>query len=541
MEDVMTRSPVAALTRRGFLGASAAALGASALPSGALAQNARFRRWEISDPSMPARVLDSYKKAISAMLRLPPTDPRNWYRSAFVHLFDCPHGNWWFLPWHRGFLGWFERACRELSGDADFALPYWDWTKTPSVPAAMFQDVLDPNNTAFIATFNALKQQFDAAVTGLYPTFSTAQKATLARRGLSTTADFWANVAAAQDNGMFYEQPDARGVTAANPDLDPTTKAAVAAGIITSSLRVPTFSEDSSGNAAGFGSDKVANHSDEGRKGILESLPHDNVHGALGGSTGGFMWAFLSPVDPIFFLHHGNLDRLWEVWTRRQRALGRPTLPEGLDLATWSDEQFLFFSDERGQPVAKTKAGEYATTSFFDYDYSPGSGEDQIPPPVVAAIPARPATQRFSALITSQTVGADQPAGGVAEVPAAALQAPLPQAAPAVAEVTLNLPHGTVGRRFRVLVSPPGGGTPREVGGITPFGMHGGRKTFTVPLPADLGAPATAGNVALDIRVVPVEPTVTPDTTTRPGGPRTSPARPAAPAPQVVAIQVRTS
>src|SRR5499427_3534715 len=69
------------LTRRHFLGTSAAALAASALSSAAPAQGARFRRFEISDPGMPPRVLDSYKKGIREMLNRPPTDPRNWYRN----------------------------------------------------------------------------------------------------------------------------------------------------------------------------------------------------------------------------------------------------------------------------------------------------------------------------------------------------------------------------------------------------------------------------------------------------------------------------
>ena len=120
-----------ALTRRHFLGTSAAALTASALPSAAPAQGARFRRFEISDPGMPPRVIDSYKKGIREMLNRPPTDPRNWYRNAFIHVFDCPHQNWWFLAWHRAYIGWLEATIRAFSGDAEFALPYWDWTKTP--------------------------------------------------------------------------------------------------------------------------------------------------------------------------------------------------------------------------------------------------------------------------------------------------------------------------------------------------------------------------------------------------------------------------
>jgi len=350
-----------ALTRRHFLGTSAAALTASALPSAAPAQGARFRRFEISDPGMPPRVIDSYKKGIREMLNRPPTDPRNWYRNAFIHVFDCPHQNWWFLAWHRAYIGWLEATIRAFSGDTEFALPYWDWTKTPRVPAAMFDDVLDPNNAAFIATFDAFKAQFDAPVTALWATFSPAQQDVLTQRGLSSTADFWSAVAAAPA-GMFFEQPGARGLNPASPDLDRTTRSTVALPTIRSALRTANFAGSVGGtDAAGFASAQAASHNDQSREGILESQPHDNVHGAMGGAAGNaFMVSFLSPVDPIFFLHHANLDRLWDVWTRRQAALGRPTLPQGADLATWSNEQFLFFSDPSGQPVAKTNAGDYA-------------------------------------------------------------------------------------------------------------------------------------------------------------------------------------
>jgi tyrosinase len=301
-----------------------------------------------------------------------------------------------------------EAIIREFSGDTEFALPYWDWTKTPRVPAAMFDDVLDPNNAAFIPTFDAFKAQFDAPVTALWATFSPAQQDVLTQRGLSSTADFWSVVAAAPA-GMFFEQPAARGLTAGSPDLDRTTKATVAPATVRSALRTASFAGSESGtDAAGFASAKASSHNDQSREGILESQPHDNVHGAMGGAAGNaLMVSFLSPVDPIFFLHHGNLDRLWDVWTRRQAALGHPTLPQGADLTAWSSEQFLFFSDPNGQPVSKITAGDYAAMSAFDYDYSPGSGEDQVPAPGTP-VAALPATRAFSAQITSSTIGASR-------------------------------------------------------------------------------------------------------------------------------------
>jgi tyrosinase len=530
----MTNSFHQALTRRRFLGTSAGVLAASAFPSAAPAQAARFRRFEVSDPAMPPRVLDSYKKGIREMLNRPATDPRNWYRNAFIHVFDCPHQNWWFLVWHRAYLGWLEAIIRQFSGDAEFALPYWDWTKTPRVPAAMFDDVLDPNNAAFIPTFQQFNAQFDAPVTALWASFSQAQKDVLAQRGLSSTADFWSAVAAAPA-GMFFEHPDARGLTPANPDLDRTTRATVSLATIRSALRTANFAGSESGtDAAGFASAKASSHNDQSREGILESQPHDNVHGAMGGAAGNaFMVSFLSPVDPIFFLHHANLDRLWDVWTRRQAALGRPTLPQGADLTAWSSEQFLFFSDPSGQQVSKTNAGDYSAMSVFDYDYSPASGEDQVPVggPTIAALPA---TQAFSTQITSATIGASIPAGGVAEVPATALAATAPEAPPRVAEVTLNLGPADQGRRFRVLVSTVSGGAPIDAGGITIFSHHvHGPTTFTVPLPENLVVtPAAGANVPIDIRVVPLEQAA--------GAAPSARLRATATSPQVAKITVRT-
>ena len=82
-------------------------------------------------------MLASYAKGVSAMLQLPPQHPHNWFRNAFVHFMDCPHGNWWFDVWHRGHLGHFEQQSK-LSSDADFALPFWDWSELPRILHEMF-------------------------------------------------------------------------------------------------------------------------------------------------------------------------------------------------------------------------------------------------------------------------------------------------------------------------------------------------------------------------------------------------------------------
>lgn len=314
------------------------------------------------------------------------------------------------------------------------------------------------------------------------------------------------------------------------------TKRTVAIAIIRSALRSTTFT--------GFSSGKTASHNASGTKGILEGQPHDNVHGAIGGpNNAAFMVSMLSPVDPIFFLHHANLDRLWDVWTRRQKAKGRPTLPQGADLTAWSNEHFLFYVDEKGQPVTKTKPTDYESMSVFDYDYSPGSGEDQVPVAVAAAPAPTVAPQSFSANVTAPSLQANATALATANIPAAALQAAgAVDAPPAVAEISVNLTSADEGRRFRVLISPQGSGAPIDAGAITVFGQHhAGPTTFTVPLPESLQQAAGAvaapgGNVPLNISVVPIE---QPSRAQRRAAPALAPMATAS-GPAVTAVQIRT-
>lgn len=94
-------------------------------------------------------ILTAYQTAIARMKALPSSDRRNWTNQARIHLDFCPHGNWLFLPWHRAYLLFFERICRRLSGMADFALPYWNWSVARRVPAPFWSgQLLDRNRLA---------------------------------------------------------------------------------------------------------------------------------------------------------------------------------------------------------------------------------------------------------------------------------------------------------------------------------------------------------------------------------------------------------
>lgn len=136
-------------TRRDFLkttllGAGGMALGGCSLLTWLENIPNRPVRRDIATLAPSDPIIQAYKDAVTAMRALPATDARNWTNQANIHLNHCPHGNWLFLPWHRWYLWEFERICQKLSGMQDFALPYWNWVKNPTIPAAFWGDASNP-------------------------------------------------------------------------------------------------------------------------------------------------------------------------------------------------------------------------------------------------------------------------------------------------------------------------------------------------------------------------------------------------------------
>jgi tyrosinase len=236
------------------------------------------------DSSSP--VLIAYQSAIAKMKALPSSDPRNWTRQARIHFDYCPHGNWLFLPWHRAYLRYFEQICRQLSGMADFALPYWNWSVEPRVPAPFWSgELLDPNRVATPASV-------------------------------------------------------------ASP-------AAVGPRVLASILAETNFLIFGSGRIAA--TDNQRTMSTYGR---LEGTPHNYIHGFVGGDMGTFM----SPLDPIFWLHHNMVERCWVEWNF-DRGNANPGDP------AWLDREFTEFCDENGNPVRVTVAETLAyPLTYYRYD-----------------------------------------------------------------------------------------------------------------------------------------------------------------------------
>jgi tyrosinase len=57
---------------------------------------------------------------------------------------------------------------------------------------------------------------------------------------------------------------------------------------------------------------------------LLDNVFHDTVHGWVGGTMNSIM---ISPADPLFWLHHAQVDRLWSIWQAKPANAGKnPTL-----------------------------------------------------------------------------------------------------------------------------------------------------------------------------------------------------------------------
>ena len=97
----------------------------------------------------------------------------------------------------------------------------------------------------------------------------------------------------------------------------------------------------------------------------LESVPHDAVHDIIGGYMGDITTA---PIDPIFYLHHCNLDRLWNAWSMRSTS----KVPAANN-SYWNGS----FTYASGLTMTKSRT---RTTTGLGYDYANDKMPTGLPP-----------------------------------------------------------------------------------------------------------------------------------------------------------------
>ncbi|HSA83051.1 MAG TPA: tyrosinase family protein, partial [Geminicoccaceae bacterium] len=277
-------------------------------------------------------IVAAYKAGVAAMRARPTDDPTGWIFQASIHgamtadpaWNQCQHGSFFFLSWHRMYLYFFERILRDAAGAPEFVLPYWNYSD-------------DPTQAALPEPF---RLPADPATNPLF----VAQRHPLVNQGVSLPED-------------ITSYADAFALA----NFSPTATQLVS-----------------------FGGTVVSGPiMDTGTHSALENQPHDIIHVVVGGhpllgTAAGLMTdPRTAAQDPIFWLHHGNIDRLWERWL--EQAGGRANPAD----AVWLDTAFPFF-DETGKEVVLSGADIVDVVGSLGYTY------DDAPPHVSPARPPAP-------------------------------------------------------------------------------------------------------------------------------------------------------
>jgi tyrosinase len=278
------------------------------------------------------RVLEQYATAVDRMRELdlpdgdgPPTNPLSWRYQAALHGISpfrddelwskCRHNSWFFFPWHRMYLMRFERIVQHHLGDDTWSLPYWDYT--------------DPDDDEA----HTLPEPFRHPSGG---------------------------------NPLFLDR---------NPGINEGEPIDLFLCDARPALRVPDFALPGEDPRPTFGGDVVQDvRPNANGRGSLETTPHGTVHGAVGGAMGFFDTAAL---DPIFWLHHCNIDRLWQVWLDLGAGHADPAE------STWLGTTFEFY-DVDGERVG-LDIESILDTRALGYVYestAPPSGTLPLPEPI---------------------------------------------------------------------------------------------------------------------------------------------------------------
>ena len=194
------------------------------------------------------------------------------------------HGGPIFLPWHRLFLIRLEEVLQIVLRDPNFGLPYWDWARDRQL-----------NNPLWRA--NQLGTNRGTVTNGA-----------IGQLRVRLSGRWGAGI------GSFLEAHAPRPITrnagrALNGSRLPR-KTHVAACLQENVYDAPPWDT----NAVDF-----RNHLEGWRPYGLHNLVHVWVGGDMGPAT--------SPNDPVFYLNHCNVDRIWQA--KLDGPGGLPYLPAG--------------------------------------------------------------------------------------------------------------------------------------------------------------------------------------------------------------------
>jgi polyphenol oxidase len=255
-------------------------------------------------------------------------DALQWDRYVATHArhctekgFDQVHWSWFFLPWHRAYLFFLERILADvltkvfnLDG-SKFAIPYWDWILHKEIP-----------NTA-----ERVKRGLASPLFGYD----------------LTREDMVSGDNLGFDNLALWD--GYRGPTLLKPQMSPDNEVSQESKdhvAETISFMTPDFVQTIlKFSFEDFGGRSTISQSDG--MGVLEHYPHNNGHDWVGsrfGTNRDMGTLRYAALDPMFFMHHANIDRIWSLYRNPQ--------PDP-KTSPWGKQKYVFL-DITGRPVSVT-------------------------------------------------------------------------------------------------------------------------------------------------------------------------------------------
>lgn len=292
-------------------------------------ESKRYVRKNIFSPDAK-KDIDALNKALKIMRAKDCNDPLSWYYQGAIHWIpdtinnnklcdsyhtyldkkeawdNCTHTpsgkeKLHFLAWHRLYIYHFEKIVRKLSGYRDFALPYWGYTNSNERDKYMPPIFRDKNSSLYESS------RFDSLNNGYPISGEIGRSLDLTKLMSYTSYDMFCYNINAAPHGAIHDYIGHGN----NPE-----------GKFFQNTITGTITED----------------------GLMGWVP-----------TAGF--------DPIFWMHHSNIDRIWQQWTNSEN--GKLITIEQLKSITWD---YVFF-DENGKKVIYTMDDLIKILYTMDYDF----------------------------------------------------------------------------------------------------------------------------------------------------------------------------
>jgi Common central domain of tyrosinase len=233
-----------------------------------------------------------------------------------MRMLSWGHGDSVFLPWHRELLYQFEKLLQSV--DPSVTIPYWDWTRDQGSADPGF-----PFKHPFIgvdgddADSDRVKREPGAPSPYPYAFDPEAWSTTI------TVVD-------PMDSLNFFQRQfgEFNGAGTANDAPNLPQNDVVVTGTLT------TF-------RAAIGA---------GDYFTLRTRSED-LHNLVHRWTGGNMLRMTSPNDPVFFMHHAQIDRMWSIWQKKV-APGTALFQQSSSAAGHKLNDAMIYNDVNPAPFA---------------------------------------------------------------------------------------------------------------------------------------------------------------------------------------------